>query len=85
MTPNLQSWTVKHWTTDSYPPHNLHQVGEKLGITREACDAYALRSQHNWQKCKDEVRKDDSAANPKMQNQSFRLSFPAGALALTMD
>jgi acetyl-CoA acyltransferase 2 len=38
------------------------KVGEKLGITREACDAYALRSQHNWQKCKDEGRFDQEIA-----------------------
>ena len=77
MTPNLQSWTVKHWTTDSYPPHNLHQVGEKLGITREACDAYALRSQHNWQKCKDEVRKKTiQQPTPKRKTNLFVWSSP---------
>lgn len=30
------------------------KVGEKCGITREQCDAYALRSQHAWQKAQDD-------------------------------
>lgn len=34
------------------------KVGEKMGITRKECDDYALRSQHAWQKCKDEGRFD---------------------------
>eukprot|EP00286_Rhodomonas_abbreviata_P029603 CAMPEP_0181313078 /NCGR_PEP_ID=MMETSP1101-20121128/14053_1 /TAXON_ID=46948 /ORGANISM="Rhodomonas abbreviata, Strain Caron Lab Isolate" /LENGTH=400 /DNA_ID=CAMNT_0023420001 /DNA_START=60 /DNA_END=1262 /DNA_ORIENTATION=- len=29
------------------------KLGEQCGITREACDAYALRSQHAWQAAQD--------------------------------
>uniref|UniRef100_A0A6U2D097 Uncharacterized protein n=2 Tax=Hemiselmis andersenii TaxID=464988 RepID=A0A6U2D097_HEMAN len=32
------------------------KVGEKMGIQRQECDEYALRSQHNWQKAQDEGR-----------------------------